>query len=219
MGLPVDRLPDDVLLEGFGAGDDELAVAFVRRFQSKVFGVALAVCADPAMAEDVSQQAFERAWRHAALYDARRGAVGTWLGTITRNLGIDAVRRRRPVPVDPADLLNLLVATAEGPEQAAVRSEATAQLRAALAGLPPPQARALVMAAIRGMTAAEVAVAEDIPLGTAKTRIRAAMGRLREAMLPAGVAGPFTPSTASDRNSRNPGQPDSTRRKAGDNHG
>ena len=53
----------------------ELAVAFVRRFQRIVFGVALAVIGDPTTAEDVAQHAFEQAWRHASVYDSRRGSV------------------------------------------------------------------------------------------------------------------------------------------------
>src|ERR1700685_3562167 len=95
---------DEGLLAGLGAGDAELAVAFVRRFQRIVFGVALAGNAAPATAEDVAQQAFEQAWRHASVYDSRRGSVRTWLTTITHNQAIDAVRARAPVPMDPDDL-------------------------------------------------------------------------------------------------------------------
>ena len=87
MGTPADRLPDETLLAGLGAGDADLAVAFVRRFQRLVFGVALTVLTDPGVAEDVAQQSFEQAWRHAQVYDSRRGSVRAWLTTITHNLG------------------------------------------------------------------------------------------------------------------------------------
>ncbi len=174
----VDGLPDDLMLAGLGAGDAELSVAFVRRFQSRVFGVAMAVLGDPAAAEDVAQQAFERAWRHAALFDARRGGVGTWLSAITHNLAVDAARTRRPVPVDPLELRDLVAG--DSPESAAVASESAEELRAAIRALPPEQARALVLAAYRGLTAREVAEREGIPLGTAKTRIRSAMLRLAD---------------------------------------
>ena len=93
------------MLAGFSTGDAELTVAFVRRFQSKVFGVALAVVGEAGAAEDVAQQAFERAWRHGHAYDQRRGSVAAWLSTITRNLAIDTMRVRRPLPVDPEALL------------------------------------------------------------------------------------------------------------------
>ncbi len=64
---------DDALLAGFGMGDPEAATAFVRRHQARVFGLARSIVGDPALAEDVAQEAFVRAWRHAAAYDARRG--------------------------------------------------------------------------------------------------------------------------------------------------
>ena len=65
MGSHADRLPDETLLAGLGAGDADLAVAFVRRFQRVVYGVALTVTRDPVTAEDVAQQAFEQAWKRA----------------------------------------------------------------------------------------------------------------------------------------------------------
>ena len=75
MGTAADGLPDETLLAGLGAGDADLALAFVRRFQRIVFGVAMSVIGDPAAAEDVAQQAFVQAWRHAQVYDSRRGSV------------------------------------------------------------------------------------------------------------------------------------------------
>jgi RNA polymerase sigma factor (sigma-70 family) len=72
-------------LAGLGAGDPQMALAFVRRFQRTAFGVALAIVGDSVLAEDITQQAFERAWRHAGLYDSRRGSVRTWLTRIVHN--------------------------------------------------------------------------------------------------------------------------------------
>lgn len=172
MGLFLGRVPDEALLTGLTTGDPELAVAFVRRFQRTVFGVALAVLGDPQLAEDVAQQTFERAWRHAQVYDPRRGSVRSWLTAIAHNLAIDAVRARRASPVDPEDLAALLGIVTETPERRALADDSAERVRRAVAELPREQARALVMAGIYGMTAREVADAEDIPLGTAKTRIR-----------------------------------------------
>ena len=172
-------MTDETLLAGLAAGGPELPLAFVRRFQAHVYGVALAVVGDPATAEDVAQQTFERVWRRAASYDPARGQVRAWLTTITRNLAVDSVRVRRPDPVDPTDLVRLLAPGRDGPEAVSVRNETRSQLQLAVRSLPPEQARALVMAGIYRMTAQEVADAEGIPLGTAKTRIRAAMGKLR----------------------------------------
>ncbi|MBA2950556.1 RNA polymerase sigma factor [Streptomyces himalayensis] len=177
--FPVGRLPDEALLSGLATGDPELAVTFVRRFQHTVFGVAIAVTGDPQLAEDIAQQTFERAWRHAQIYDSRRGSVTTWLTTIAHNLAIDAIRSRRPEPVAPEDLDALLGVVTDTPEQRALADDASARLRAAVAQLPREQGRALVMASIYGMTAQQIADWENIPLGTAKTRIRTAMAKLR----------------------------------------
>jgi RNA polymerase sigma-70 factor (ECF subfamily) len=113
------------------------------------------------------------------MYDSRRGSVTTWLTTIAHNLAIDAVRSRRPEPVAPEDIDALLGVVSETPEQHALADEVSSRLRAAVAQLPREQGRALVMAGIYGMTAQQVADWEKIPLGTAKTRIRTAMGKLR----------------------------------------
>lgn len=174
---PAAGVPDDMLLAGLGAGDSQAARAFVRRFQSMVFGVALAVVGDHGLAEDIAQQAFERAWRHAQLYDPRRGSVRTWLTRIVHNLAIDASRVWRPTPLDPQDLLPLMTALTDSPDRQALAHETATQLRTALATLPPEQARAVVAAA-HGLTAPEIADAENIPVGTAKSRIYAALNKL-----------------------------------------
>ncbi len=180
---------DEVLLAGLGAGDPDLAVTFVRRFQRIVFGVAQAITGNPATAEDVAQRAFEQAWRHAPVYDSQRGSVRAWLTTITRNQAIDAVRARAAVPMDPDDLPIVLAAMTDNPERATVAHESAERLRKALAGLPAPQARAVAMSGCYGLTARQVADTEGIPLGTAKTRIRDGMQKLRAAYLPKKAAG------------------------------
>jgi RNA polymerase sigma factor (sigma-70 family) len=174
---------DEALLAGMAVGDEQAGVAFVRRYQRRVFGLALGILGDPSLAEDVAQEALVRVWKHAPVYDARRGGVTTWVLTITRNLAIDALRLRRAVPTDPDDLIALGVASNErDPETAALTGDAVSRVRAALTTLPAPQRRALVLAALYGRTAAEVSVAESIPLGTAKTRIRGGLIKLRAAM-------------------------------------
>src|ERR687897_605509 len=140
---------DDALLAGFATGDPEAAAAFVRRFQRRVFGLALTIVGEARAAEDVAQEAFLRAWRHAGAYDPRRGTVVTWLLTITRNLAIDSVRVRRPVVIDPDSILALNL-SAGGPlpdELAALRDDAD-RLSAALIQLPVEQRRALVMSGL-----------------------------------------------------------------------
>jgi RNA polymerase sigma factor (sigma-70 family) len=175
---------DDALLAGLATGDPEAASAFVRRFQRRVFGLAMTIVGEPRAAEDVAQEAFLRAWRHAGAYDPRRGTVITWLLTITRNLAIDSVRVRRPVALDPEAILGLDLEGRERlPEELAALRDDADRLSAAMGRLPPEQRRALVLSGLLGFTAREVSEAEDIPLGTAKTRIRTGLLRLRAALV------------------------------------
>jgi RNA polymerase sigma-70 factor (ECF subfamily) len=161
-------------------GDEAAGIAFVRRYQRRAFGLALSIVNDSDLAEDVAQEALVRAWRHAPVYDSRRASVTTWVLTITRNLAIDALRMRRAVPIDPDDIINLgMISTDPDPGEQAQRSDASARVRVALAGIPLEQRRALVLSAFYGLTAEEISRQEAIPLGTAKTRIRAGLGKVR----------------------------------------
>lgn len=170
-------LPDDVLLARLGTGDGDSAVAFVRRFQRVVFGVALAITGDLDTAEDVARQAFEHASRHAKAYDWQRGPVRTWLTRIARDLGVDVVHARGAAPVTPHDLAGLFTAMSRQPHP----HEDSAVLRGTLDRLPATQARAVAMASIFGMTAQQIADAERIPVGRARTRITDGMQKLRDA--------------------------------------
>jgi RNA polymerase sigma-70 factor (ECF subfamily) len=173
---------DDMLLAGFGAGDPDASVAFVRRFQAAMFGVAVAVVGDTGLAEDVTQQALERVWRQAELYDPCRAPVRPWLMTIVRNLAVDTVRVRRPDPLTSDDLEHLLGEMTATPERHVLAGELSMRLRGALAELPPEQARAAVLSAVHGMSATQVAELEQIPIGTAKSRVRAALRKLHESV-------------------------------------
>jgi RNA polymerase sigma-70 factor (ECF subfamily) len=172
----MDALSDETVLAAMGAGDHDAAVVFVRRFQSRVYGLALTMLRDRDLAEDVAQETFLRAWRHAGTYDARRGQVATWLLTIARNAAVDRVRRGAATPVDP-DVVAAEFDRAQ-PEEAVGLAE-RADVRSAVAALPVDQRRALVLAMYAGRTAREIAELDGVPLGTVKTRIRTAMSRLR----------------------------------------
>jgi RNA polymerase sigma factor (sigma-70 family) len=175
---------DDTLLASFALGDPDAAAAFIRRYQGRVYGLARSMVTDTDLAEDVAQEAFLRAWRHASAYDPRRGSVHTWMMVITRSVAIDAIRLRRAQPVDPEvfDGLDLRMSARTGPEAAAETDSDMRELRAALGGLPAEQRRALLLAALCGRTAAEISEMECIPIGTAKTRIRTALHKVRSSM-------------------------------------
>jgi RNA polymerase sigma factor (sigma-70 family) len=149
----------------------------VRRFQRRVFGLALTMLRDPDLADEVAQETFVRAWRHAATYDPRRGTVAAWLLTIARNAAIDRARLRPVTPTDP----DVIASQLDIAEQASLPDVAERdRLRRAVAALPDDQRRALVLAVYAGKTAREISELERLPLGTVKTRIRTAMLKLRE---------------------------------------
>ena len=175
---------DETLLAAIAVGDADAGVAFVRRYQRRVYGLALSMVNDSSLAEDIAQEALIRAWRHAPVYDTRRGSVAAWVLTITRNLSIDALRLKRATPTDPDDFINMGLASAEiDPDQAALDADVARRLKAALIDLPAEQRRAVVLASFYGLTAKEIGVREAIPLGTAKTRIRTGLLRLRSILV------------------------------------
>jgi RNA polymerase sigma-70 factor (ECF subfamily) len=174
-----DRLEDEALLAAIAQGDAVAATVFVRRHQRRVYGLAITMCRDEKLAEDLAQQTFERVWHHAGNFDPRLGSARTWVSTITRRLCIDVLRTTRSTPIDPIDLAALLPPDRASVEDLALAGVEVHRLRWAVAALPEEQRRAVLYSALGGHTAAEVAEIEDIPLGTAKTRLRQGMLRLR----------------------------------------
>lgn len=175
----MEALSDEALLAGLGSGDPAAAAAFVRRFQGRVYGLALTMLRDRGLADEVAQETFVRAWRHAETYDARRGRVPAWLLTIARNLAVDRARLRTATPVDPDVIAARLDLDGEAtapdvPERQRVRE--------AVRALPDDQRRTLVLAMYAGKTALEISELDGVPVGTVKTRIRTAMLKLRQTL-------------------------------------
>jgi RNA polymerase sigma-70 factor (ECF subfamily) len=135
-----------------------------------------------AQAEDLVQDTFVKLWRNSGRYDPSRGSLDTWVLLIARSLAIDLIRRRvlearvlasegrQEAPAEP------------GPEDQAETQDLADRARKAMIALSPEQRAALELAYFGGKTSAEVAELEGIPVGTAKTRIRTALVRLREAL-------------------------------------
>jgi RNA polymerase sigma factor (sigma-70 family) len=179
--LPIESSDQD-LLAGMGLSDPRAASAFTERFQRRVFGLARSIVADPGLAEEIAQEAFDRAWRLAGSYDPRRGSVSAWLLGITRDVAIGVLRKR---PAQPRDTEEIMVAVERGspgpgPHEPPTLDDDRARLRNALRQLPLEQRRAIVEAAFFGRTSLEIALTEGVPLGTVKTRIHSAMVKIRE---------------------------------------
>lgn len=175
------ELSDEQLVAGVAIGDPWAMVALVHRFEPRVHGLALRVVGDPWLAEEVTQDAFVRVWRRASTFDPRRGHVVSWLLTITRNLAIDAVRLRRDYPIDP-ELVVALAGVEPARTDAGGGDGMDPAIETELHALPIDQARAIVLSAFYGFTAREISEIEGIPLGTAKTRLRRGIARLRAAL-------------------------------------
>lgn len=173
---------DGELLAAVAAGDEDACRRLVADHAPAVLGLAVVLCGDRSQAEDLTQQAFERAWRHAGSFDAARGSARTWLLTITRRLAIDHLRARRTTPLAPDDLAGLIAPSPADTEHAGLRGSTRERVVAALAELPEPQRRAVVLMALGGRSATEVAALEGIPVGTAKTRVRLGLQRLRSTL-------------------------------------
>ncbi len=162
-------------MAGVAAGHEPALHEFVDRFERRVYGAAIAITRDAALADEITQDTFMRVWRRAESFDPRRGTVIGWVMRITRNIAVDALRVRRPTAVDPMDLVGV---HDEAPGPASV-NRVTTEVRELLGTLPLEQARALLMAGFYGYTAAEIGEMEGVPLGTAKTRIRLGLDKLR----------------------------------------
>jgi RNA polymerase sigma factor (sigma-70 family) len=168
---------DEALVAGLVAGDRDAALVLVRRYQARVFGLALSITRDRGSAEEAAQDTFLKAWRYAASYDARRGPVAAWLLTIARNAALDHARARSR-RLDQVDLDGDVEIV--GTDGIDCPYEQLAPLADAVRALPDEQ-RAVVMATVfRGLTAREISEAWQLPLGTVKTRLRLALFKLRD---------------------------------------
>jgi RNA polymerase sigma-70 factor (ECF subfamily) len=181
--------PDDpaqqlsALLSRCARGDEQAFAQLYDATARRVHGLVLRVVRDPAQAEEVTQEVYLQAWRTSARYDATKGSALSWLMTLAHRRAVDRVRaaeaasrqdttyhqRTQAVPHD---------ATAEAAES----SIEARRVRTALAELSTVQREALELAYFGGYTHTEVATMLDLPVGTAKTRIRDGLIRLRDAM-------------------------------------
>lgn len=171
--------PADLMLQ-VATGDRQAFMQLYDRFSSRVFGLALHMSKDPAMAEEISQETFIKVWTSADTFRPERGRVSTWLLTITRRTAIDRFRKqsRRPEISEnmevEADWNPEMSEPLTGTEESRWRT-----LYFALQELPIEQRRAIVLSYYHGLSHSEIAAQLEIPLGTAKTRIRLGMEKLR----------------------------------------
>lgn len=175
------RATDEALLAAVAVGDPDAYGLLFDRHAPRVLGLARAMLGDDGAAQDVVQETFLRVWRFAGSVDPRRGSATSWLLTIARNLCVDTARARgHVVVVDPLVMIDLAGRdVGPTPAEAAVAAQDVARLRLAVAALPAAQRRALLLARWFGMSAAEIADREGVPVDTVRSRLRLALRRLQ----------------------------------------
>jgi RNA polymerase sigma-70 factor, ECF subfamily len=187
-----DAMPDVLLVERGGAGDERALGALYDRHGRTAYSLALAIVGERADAEEVVADAFGQAWRTAGQFDPARGSVAAWLTMITRTRALDLCRARgrraravtRASRADPGGFAVPVAPGGDAPERAVERREARQLVERFLAELPEPQRRVIELAYFGGLTHTEIAAELGEPLGTVKTRMRAGMERLRDSLRP-----------------------------------
>ena len=171
------------LLKRSSRGDGDAFARFYDATAARAFGLAVRVVRDPAQAEEVAQEAFLEIWRTSGRFDPAKGSPLGWLLTIVHRKAVDRVRSaeastRRDTTYHQQNHPVEHDSTAE----AAQASLEARRVRQALTSLTPVQREALELAYFGGYTHTEVATMLELPVGTAKTRIRDGLIRLRDTM-------------------------------------
>ena len=176
-------------MERLAAGDADALDGLFERYGAMAYSVALRITGDPAVAEDVVQDAFLGAWRNADRFVGSRGLARTWLLSIVHHRAIDAIRRRRPateLPDPEASTPDSLTMPDVWGEVA--RGLDRTAIRAALGTISAVQREAIELAFFTGLTQVEIASRTGTPLGTVKSRMRLGLLGLRRALTDSGAA-------------------------------
>ena len=179
--------PTDVQLIQRVRADEtgEAMRALYRAYAGELYGFALNALGERGAAEEVVQEVFTRAWRHAATYDQRRGSVRTWLYQIARHAIIDA---RRRASVRPSLALHEPGDTDAGEASPTIEQAMLGwQVVAALEKLTPEHRQVIRLAHFQGLSVREIAERTGLPVGTVKSRTWYALRSLRLVLEEMGV--------------------------------
>ena len=164
-------------------GDESAFAAVYDATAARVHGLVLRVIRDPAQSEEVTQEVYLEAWRIASRFDPNRGSALSWLLTLAHRRAVDRVRSAESASRRDATYhdQNTTVAHDSTAEAATTAIEAQ-RVRQAMRTLTAVQREAIELAYFGGYTHTEVATMLDLPVGTAKTRIRDGLIRLRDSL-------------------------------------
>lgn len=188
MSLPADS-SDAELMSAMAHGLEALDILY-GRYRVMAYSIARRITGDAALAEDVVQEAFLSAWRHASRYDPERSSAKTWLMALVHHRAIDAIRRRKPTTELP-ELDGPAMGGLHSPDVwAHVSADLDADdVRRALGALTDAQRVAIELAYFGGLTQAEIARRTGTPLGTVKSRMRLGLLAMRNSMSTEPLAG------------------------------
>jgi RNA polymerase sigma-70 factor (ECF subfamily) len=163
------------------AGQDRAALRLLYDRQSaRLYGVALRLTRQSALAADVVHDAFLSVWQRAASFDPARGNASAWLVSIVRHRAIDIIRRRdREVPGEP---MTEEPDTDPDPLARLVESDDATALQRCMRELEEDKRRMVVLAFVDGLSHSELAVKLAIPLGTVKSSIRRSLAALKRCL-------------------------------------
>jgi len=169
-------------LHAVGSAQDRRAFeSLFGYFAPRLKTYMLRLGAQAATAEDLAQEAMVQVWRKAALYDSSKAVPAAWVYRVARNLRIDRLRKQRFFEVDIEQAETRSDDGENGHDRTADRLDA-AQLAPLVDSLPADQRDVVRLAFFEGLSHAEIEQRLDIPLGTVKSRMRLAFGKLRRAM-------------------------------------
>jgi RNA polymerase sigma-70 factor (ECF subfamily) len=175
------RKPDTEIAERLLARDEAALRSVIDTYGSLVHGMARKVLAEPAMAEEVTQDTFLALWRRPGAYDPQRGSLQAFLLGVARNKAVDLVRKEESLK-RTRESLTAESHTKPTYEDPGPGIDERDQVQGALEQLSPVQREALVLAYYGGRTYREVAEELGIPEGTAKTRLRDGLTKMRDLM-------------------------------------
>jgi len=170
-----------VLLGRVARGDETAFDEVYEHVAGPVYGLVLRVVRDPAIAEEVAQEALVEAWRSAARFDPAKGSAVSWMLTIAHRRAVDRVRSEQAASTRLRKAATTEVPYDDVVEQATSRIERQ-QVRRCIDGLTELQREAILLAYYRGHTYREVSEMLDTPLPTVKTRMRDGLIRLRDCL-------------------------------------
>jgi RNA polymerase sigma-70 factor (ECF subfamily) len=180
MNLVLNVVEESKLIAQVVQGDEHAFLAIYDRYASRVHGLTLHILRDPMLAEEATQDTFLKLWSRARQYLVERGPFLPWLLTIARHVALDRLRleARRPAlsdSNDPDDTWQRLPDLDSMTDESRWRT-----LYFAVQSLSPDQRQVIELAYYQGLSQSEIAEVLHWPLGTVKTRLRAAMEKLRE---------------------------------------